>query len=165
MFLSGYVLSVFHAIIKLRASMRYTPTGTITLLDRCCYASVMSARLLATLLTAGRAAFGIGLLFYPRRVARSWLGDEVDRPKTEMLVRAVGARDLVIGAGGVVSLLRGEPAATWLTAGVVADAADFVLTALNFSKLPPSGRVSTMALTGVAAIAGMRLTPKLKPQP
>ena len=71
----------------------------------------MSARLLATLLTAGRAAFGIGLLFYPRRVARSWLGDDVDRPTTEMLVRAVGARDLVIGAGGVVSLLRGEPAA------------------------------------------------------
>ncbi len=117
------------------------------------------------LLAVGRAAFGIGLLFYPRRVARGWIGDEIERPTSEMLVRAAGARELAIGAGGLVALLRGEPAHTWLTAGAVADAADFVLTAANFNKLPHPGRVGTMALTGIAAIIGLRLAPKLKTQP
>lgn len=122
----------------------------------------MSARVVAIVLAGGRAAFGLGLLFYPSRVARGWIGDEIDRPATRMIVQAAGARDFVLGAGGVIALLRGHPAQGWITAGVAADSADFALTAVNFSKLPHPGRLATMALTGVAAVAGIRLVPKLK---
>ena len=114
------------------------------------------------MLAGGRAAFGLGLLFYPRRVARGWIGDEIDQPVPRMVVQAAGVRDFVLGAGAVVALLRGQPAQTWLAAGIAADSTDFVLTAANFSKLPHPGRLMTLALTGIAAVAGLRLSPKLK---
>jgi hypothetical protein len=117
----------------------------------------METRTLAILMAAGRAAFGIALIAAPRKVAHGWIGDDVDRPPVELLVRALGARDLALGAGGVIAAASGQPVRPWLRAGIAADAADALLTAAYFSKLPRQGALGTVALAVAAAYAGMRI--------
>ena len=96
----------------------------------------MNARTLAVLLTAGRALFGIAMLIAPRRIAGAWIGDDVDRPGPQLLVRVVGARDLVLGAGGAVAVIRGENATNWVTMARCPDVLDAALTLASFRDLP-----------------------------
>jgi hypothetical protein len=109
------------------------------------------------LFAAGRVAFGAGMILAPRRVAHAWIGDDADRPPVELLVRAVGARDIVIGAGAIAALAGNQPAKTWLRAGVAADLADAAITARYFSKLPRQGAIATIALAIVVAYTGNRV--------
>ena len=100
----------------------------------------MNAKIAAMLVAGGRAAFGVALIAAPRRIAHGWIGDDVERPPVELLVRSIGVRDLVLGAGGLLAVASGRPVRPWVQAGVVADLADAALTAKYFSKLPPPGR-------------------------
>ena len=109
------------------------------------------------LFAAGRVAFGAGMLLAPRKVAHGWIGDDVDRPPVVLLVRAVGVRDILIGAGAIVALATNQPAKMWLRAGVAADLADASLTAAYLGKLPRQGALGTIALTIAAAYIGNRL--------
>jgi hypothetical protein len=117
----------------------------------------MHARTTATLFAAGRIAFGAGMLFAPRKVAHGWIGDDADRASAEFLTRAVGIRDIIIGAGAMFALASGKPAQAWMRAGVAADVADSALTAAYLGKLPRQGALVTMAITISAAYAGNRL--------
>ena len=112
------------------------------------------------LFAAGRVAFGAGMLLAPRKVAHGWIGDDVERPPVAVLVRAVGARDLILGGGALLALASGQPAKAWLQAGVAADLADTAITAAALGKLPRQGALATMALTLVAAYGGSRLAAK-----
>jgi hypothetical protein len=114
------------------------------------------------LIAAGRVAFGAALMLAPRRVAHGWIGDDVDRAPVELLVRSVGARDLVVGAGAIVAAASGQPVRPWLRAGAIADAADALLTAAYFSKLPRQGAMGTLALTAAAAYAGLRVSRRIE---
>jgi hypothetical protein len=122
-----------------------------------CYARRVNTRTMAMTFAAGRVAFGAAMLLAPRKVAHGWIGDDVERPPVELLVRAVGARDLVLGGGALLALVSGQPAKGWLRAGVAADLADTALTGAYLGRLPRPGALGTMVLTVVAAYAGVRL--------
>ena len=112
---------------------------------------------LAFILTFGRSLFGLVLFLRPGVIARAWIGEEAAaRPEAEMLLRAVGARDLAIGLGGFLALLRGRPARGWLEAGVLADVGDVALNAVYINRLPSRGALSTIAIAGVSAVVGWR---------
>jgi hypothetical protein len=114
------------------------------------------------LFAAGRVAFGAGMLLAPRRVAHGWIGDDIERPPVALLVRAVGARDIVLGSGALLALASGQPARTWLQAGLAADLADTAITAAALRSLPRQGALATMALTIGAAAVGSRLSARLE---
>lgn len=117
----------------------------------------------ALLLTFGRSLFGLVLLLRPAVVARAWIGVEAaSRPEAEMLLRAVGARDMAIGLGGFLALLRGRPARGWLEAGVLADVGDVALNALYINRLPSRGALSTIAIAGLSAAVGWRAASALE---
>ncbi len=122
----------------------------------------MNAKIAAMLLAGGRAAFGAALIIAPRRVAHGWIGEDVERPPVELLVRSIGVRDLLLGAGGLLAVASGRPVRPWVQAGVVADLADAGLTTAYFSKLPPQGAIVTLALTAVAAYAGLRISARVE---
>ena len=111
---------------------------------------------------AGRVAFGLAFLLAPKKAAHGWIGDDVDRKPVELLVRAVGARDVVLGAGGVMAAMSGRPLRPWLRAGVAADAADALTTALYLKHLPRQGALATLGLTAVAALAGVRVAARVE---
>ena len=110
---------------------------------------------------AGRVAFGLAFLLAPKKAAHGWIGDDVDRKPVELLVRAVGARDVVLGAGGVLAVASGQPVRPWLRAGVAADAADALTTGLYLRHLPLRGALATVALSAVAAYAGVRVAARV----
>ena len=111
-------------------------------------------RHLARLLATGRVGLGI-LLFVRPRAARSWIGDVVDEPGGRVAVRALAARDLVIGAGVLRAIDRGESLRPWLVSSAAADLADTVATLGALRRLP-RGAIGVIALA--AGSAGVSLT-------
>ena len=122
----------------------------------------MNAKAAAVLLAGGRAAFGAALIVAPRRIAPGWIGDDIERPPVELLLRSIGARDLVLGAGGLLAAASGQSLRPWLRAGAAADGADALLTIAYFSKLPRQGALGTLSLTAVAAYAGLRVSARVE---
>jgi hypothetical protein len=111
-------------------------------------------RAIAALIAAGRALLGLALLAAPRRAAQGWLGAEAQRPAVVELLRGIGARDLVLGAGVLATLRDGADPVPWMAAAALADAADAAAALAVGDGIPPGGRWATVAIAGGAALAG-----------
>ncbi|GAC1317095.1 MAG: hypothetical protein NVSMB25_04110 [Thermoleophilaceae bacterium] len=110
----------------------------------------MSGRGLALAVASGRTAVGTALLAAPRLSARAWVGD--GGATAVVLVRALGARDALIGAGGLSALRTGRGARGWLVAGAIADVADALATFAARERLPGRARlVVTLGAAGAIA--------------
>jgi hypothetical protein len=92
----------------------------------------------ATALAVVRVGVGLALLLTPRLAQRVWLGPGRTAPR---LTRALGARDLTLGA------LALRSPSTWVRAGATADAGDGLGHLLAGPRLSPRRRV----LWGVGA--------------
>jgi hypothetical protein len=112
------------------------------------------SRAVAAVISAGRVALGLALLAAPRRAARGWLGDESQRPATIELVRGIGARDLVLGAGVLANLRDGGSPGPWVAAALIADVADAGAAIAVGDGIPARGRWATAAIAGACAAAG-----------
>ena len=115
-------------------------------------------RTLTALFGLGRLAFGAGLIARPERVASGWLGDDAARPPVQIVIRAVGARDIALSAGTLASLADDGALRRWLAGAVLSDLCDTVATlATPGSALPGNARWGTAALGGGSALAGVVL--------
>src|ERR687897_1315949 len=107
-------------------------------------------RILAGLISFGRFLFGVAFLAEPKLMERAWIGKQARLPGAQLLTRAVGARDLALGLGGLQALTRNDGSARpWLAAAAVCDAVDFGATWTAGRGIPRQAR------TGVLAIAGL----------
>jgi hypothetical protein len=100
-----------------------------------------SRRSRTTLLGALRLGVGVGLILAPRRATG------LDDPSSALLVRTIGVRDLVLGAGAV--LAARSDVGTWGVATLASDSLDVV--------------VGTLAAPGIGRKGG--LTAALLPVP
>ncbi len=112
-------------------------------------------------MSIGRAVLGGALLVAPAKTAEPWIGPEAALTASQVVIRAMGARDISLGLGTLVAL-REERVRPWLAAGVLADAADLVVTAIAGRALPPAGRTGVMALAAGATVAGLALLRELR---
>lgn len=87
------------------------------------------------------------------------IGPEAAQAGTRLFVQAFGARDAILGIGGLAAAKRGQSTRPWLLASASADAADAALGALLFRQLPAGRRVLVIsaslvpaALNGAAAL-------------
>jgi len=112
---------------------------------------------LARGLAVNRISFGAGLVLVPRLYARTWVGaGAAGEDATKVLARALGARDLALGAGGLAALREGnvDAARRWFAAQGASDAIDLVAT-VAARGLPLPARVFAVVMAaGSAAIAG-----------
>jgi hypothetical protein len=108
---------------------------------------------LARALAVSRVAYGAGMALAPGAAAAVWVGRGARDPRTQVLARALGARDLVLGAGGLVALQRGDRQAArpWFAAQVLTDSVDCVATLLGGRALPVGARLGTATLAAVSA--------------
>jgi hypothetical protein len=122
----------------------------------------MGARAAIGLLQGGRAAIGAALLVAPVAAGEPWVGEEAETPGGQVLLRALGARDLVLGLAAVRAARRGDAGsvAGWCAALAACDIVDGVATGSVRSELP-SGGVPVMALAFGAAAAGLVLAAKV----
>ena len=107
---------------------------------------------------AGRVALGLTALAWPSVPARPWVGATADEVPVQVFGRALGARDLALGAGALVALRRQAtepgPASAWVAAGALSDALDVAASLASWGGLPRMTRWLVVASAGGAALAG-----------
>lgn len=116
---------------------------------------------LAEMLGLGRVVIGAACLLAPKKVARAWTGETLDTEVSKMGVRGIGARDVAIGLGILVSLDNGRPVRGWLEASAIADFADAFGTLTGWKRLPKLRRWGLLALEAGAGVIGMQLAAAL----
>jgi hypothetical protein len=113
----------------------------------------VSARDLALSHARSRMVVGAALVLVPGLAARSWIGEDAQRPAVKVLARALGVRDAALGLGIAVALDRGTPVRGWLEAAAASDGVDLAATLLAGDAIPDRGR----RLIGLVAAGSMVL--------
>ncbi|MEA2381052.1 MAG: hypothetical protein QOH72_1023 [Solirubrobacteraceae bacterium] len=111
---------------------------------------------LAKAQAVNRVVLGAGLIAVPRVFGRVWSGGAADDERARVLARGLGARDLLLGAGGLLALREHDPrwAARAFGAHAAADAVDLVAVLLSRRALGRSTRaVATTLAAGSAGVA------------
>src|SRR5918992_1783704 len=110
-------------------------------------------RILAVLISFGRFVFGVAFIAKPMLMERAWIGKQARVPGAQLLARAVGARDLVLGLGGLQAVTREDGSARpWLAAAAIWDAVDFGATWAARRGIPRQARSGVLAIAGVSAV-------------
>jgi hypothetical protein len=110
-------------------------------------------RILAGLISIGRLLFGVAFIAEPKLMERAWIGKQARLPGAQLLTRAVGARDLALGLGGLQALTRNDGSARpWLAAAAVCDAVDFGATWTAGRGIPRQARSNVLAIAGVFSL-------------
>jgi len=114
----------------------------------------VNARDVARAYGGGRVALGAALLVAPRALGRMWLGRAGAGPAGSVAMRALGVRDLVLGAIALHTLGHPDVAPRWQRTCAAVDAVDLAATAAARPALPPVGSALVMAVAGTGAIIG-----------
>jgi hypothetical protein len=100
-----------------------------------------------------RVAYGAALVAAPRRLTGRWLGPGATQdPGGRVGLRALGTREVLLHAGALAALWRGEPVRPWLIASIGGDLGDIAWTASARSSLPDGAAPATVAVAGGSAL-------------
>jgi len=111
----------------------------------------MSARDVARLLAAGRVAIGAVLLAAPRLGLGMWIGRDAADGAVAPVGRALGIREVVLGAIALHTLDTSQVGARWLRTLAVCDAVDLAATLAARRALPAYGRALIVAMASAGA--------------
>lgn len=100
----------------------------------------------------GRVGFGLFVSSAPSRMGRTWIGDDADRPAPEVILRALGFRDIALGAGLTGAALKGDPGG-WLAVTMLSDLGDVAATLIGRDRIDSRGVAITTVLAGSGALA------------
>ena len=103
-----------------------------------------------------RVIFGIVASSVPEKVGSTWVGEDAYRESSKVIFRALGLRDIALGAGMVQGAAKGE-AAPWLAVAMLSDLGDFTATVLARDKIDPRAVAVTAFLTGSATLTAAGL--------
>jgi hypothetical protein len=98
-------------------------------------------------------AVGITFTVAPAFAHRQWLGADPDGAVTTVPLRAMGARDIALSVGALISECRGHNASSWFHAAAAAEGAD-ALAVLAVRRALPSPAPATAAV-GPAILAAI----------
>jgi hypothetical protein len=110
-------------------------------------------RILAALISLGRLVFGVVFIAEPKIMERAWIGKQARLPGAQLLARAVGARDLALGLGGLQALKRDDGSARpWLAGAAICDAVDVGATLAAGRGIPRQARKGVLAIGGTFSL-------------
>ena len=110
-------------------------------------------RILAAVISLGRFLIGAIFIANPKIMDQAWIGKQAKLPGPQLLSRAVGARDLTLGAGGLQAAVRNDGSARpWLAAAAVCDAVDFGATYAAGRGIPRSARSAVLIVAAGGAV-------------
>jgi len=111
----------------------------------------------AGVLAANRTLFGLGYLIAPDRMGEAWVGRKAGAEQVQVLTRALGARDLVLGVGALAAMrTRDGSERGWFAAHTVADGTDLVATIIARKRLPAKSFRFALGMAGAStAIAAL----------
>jgi hypothetical protein len=114
----------------------------------------MNAQKLALFVGALRLGIGSALVVAPKFAGGIWVGENAGGKGIDVFARAIGARDVVLGARTLAAVRGEQPSKHFLKLGFAADAADAVATALAFKSLSPARRLTMPLIAGAVAAVG-----------
>lgn len=122
-----------------------------------------SVRPVAGLWGLARAALGTVALIRPEAVARPWVGRFRPAHAGAVLARALGGRDISLGAGMAAAAATERDMLPWIIAGGAADAVDAAATVVAWRSLPRRGRLLVVAMAGgsTALAAGLAVLDRM----
>jgi hypothetical protein len=82
----------------------------------------------------------------------TWVGSDANRPGSEVILRALGFRDIALGAGTINGAFRGDPRG-WLAVSMLSDLGDVAATLIGREKIDSRGVAITSAVAGAGALA------------
>jgi hypothetical protein len=110
-------------------------------------------RILGLFISFGRFLFGVAFISKPQLMEQLWIGKQARLPGAQLLARAVGARDLTVGLGGLQALARDDGSARqWLAAAAVCDAVDVGATLAAGPSIPRDARNGVLIVGGAGAL-------------
>jgi hypothetical protein len=110
-------------------------------------------RILAALISFGRFVFGVAFIAKPTLMEDAWIGKQARLPGAQLLARAVGARDLALGLGGLQAVSRDDGSARpWMAAAGICDAVDFGATVAAGRGIPRQARTGVLAIAAVFSL-------------
>jgi hypothetical protein len=110
-----------------------------------------ATRKAAIAVLGARIAYGAGLVAIPARLTRRWLGPAAETAPTQVGVRGLGAREVLLHLGALAAAVRGEPLRPWLAASIAGDVADITGTVAARRALPEGSPLATLAVAGGSA--------------
>ena len=111
-----------------------------------------ASRTIAAGVLALRVGYGAALMAVPERLTMRWLGPAVEHAPTQVPLRGLGAREVLLHAGGLAAALGGAPVRPWLAASVAGDVTDIVATVAGRRALPGGAAPATAAVAGASAL-------------
>lgn len=112
----------------------------------------MDHRQILRILATGRIVVGAALTVAPGLAGGRWIGPIAADPRVKVMVRAMGIRDLALGAGLLHALGAGEPAATWARLGALSDVVDTAATIAGAKAIGPLAAAPTIAVAATSAV-------------
>jgi hypothetical protein len=123
-------------------------------------------RTLAALISLGRFLIGAAFIARPKLLEGGWIGRQARLPGAQVLGRAVGARDLTLGLGGLQAVARDDGSVRpWLAAAAVCDTVDFGATYAAGRRIPRRGRNGVLAVAGVFSVLSALTAAASGPEP
>ncbi|MGH8979677.1 MAG: hypothetical protein ACRDWE_01460 [Acidimicrobiales bacterium] len=112
-------------------------------------------------LGALRVGLGVAALAVPETAGRLWIGDGATGRDKAVLVRALGGRDVALGAGVLLAARRGRTLRRWVVLGALSDFVDVLSTAAGFTELPKWRRWLVLGASGGAVATACVVAPNL----
>jgi len=113
---------------------------------------LLKSRVLPVSVLALRIAYGAALIVAPERLARRWLGPAAAGGPTQVPLRALGAREVLLHAGGVAAAVHGKPLAPWFAASIAGDLTDIAATVVARKEVPRGAARLTALVAGGSAL-------------
>ena len=87
-----------------------------------------------------RVAYGVALIAAPERLALRWLGPAAGEAPTQVPLRGLGAREIVVHGAAIAAALHDLPVRPFLAASAAGDLADIAATVGGRRGLPAGCR-------------------------
>jgi hypothetical protein len=110
------------------------------------------SRTIAAGVLALRVAYGGALIAAPERLTLRWLGPAAEHVCTQVPLRGLGAREVLLHAGGLAAALGGGRVRPWLAASVAGDLTDIAATVAGRDALPDGAARATAGVAGTSAL-------------
>ena len=121
---------------------------------------------LAALISLGRFVVGTAFIARPKILEGAWIGRQARLPGAQVLARAVGARDLTLGLGGLQAVARDDGSVRpWLAAAAVCDAVDFGATYAAGRRIPRRGRNGVLVIASAFSLLSALTAAASGPKP
>ncbi len=112
----------------------------------------LNARSATVVVMSLRIGYGVGLVAVPAKLAERWLGSAALAAPTQVPLRGMGTREVVLHAAVLLAAIRGGPLRPWLAASIAGDLTDVIATAVGREELPAGAALATLMVGGGSAL-------------